>query len=553
MIITYDSWKQYFPYDEPRQQQIDAINFVLDAFLNQRKKFCVLECAVGVGKSAIGITVARFLRANSLFHVNYALGAYVLSTQKVLVSQYTNDFGPKSRNITREISSASNFTCLYKPDQKCSESRRVLKALKARLQGTEFYDTCKNSCPYTLAKREFMNADIGVTNMSYFLAETKYAHQLEPRSLLVVDEAHNLVQELSSFIEVTLSEKFAKDILGCQLIKGVIDQKSVFDWIKKVYRPALKKKMSALEKQIEIELAGCDDTSLQTASSKQYEMLDKHECKTYRFVEAYDPSNWVLNVVEVVVGNNKHRKFEFKPVDVSRYSEDHLFSFGQDHVLLMSATIVNNDEYCKSIGVHKDNVAYFSAPSPFPAENRKIHLLPVGSMSKKHIDDNLPILAQTISMLLESHSKDKGIIHCVTYKIAEYIKNAVKSDRLLLHNSEDRDRVLRQHMSSKKPTVLLSPSMTEGIDLSDDKSRFQILCKVPYPYLMDNVTKKRMLLNPNWYAFQTTKTIIQALGRSIRNENDFAVSYILDSDWNRFYSQNKWMFPIDFHELIQQV
>ena len=88
--------------------------------------------------------------------------------------------------------------------------------------------------------------------------------------------------------------------------------------------------------------------------------------------------------------------------------------------------------------------------------------------------------------------------------------------------------------------------MMEGVDLADDASRFQILCKVPFPYLGDLVIKKRMEKNKMWYPYTTAKSVIQALGRSIRNDKDYAISYILDADWDRFYSRNFYMFPQEF-------
>ena len=42
-------------------------------------------------------------------------------------------------------------------------------------------------------KEKFIEAPLGVTNFSYFLAETMYAKTLEPRDLLVIDECHNLI------------------------------------------------------------------------------------------------------------------------------------------------------------------------------------------------------------------------------------------------------------------------------------------------------------------------------------------------------------------------
>ena len=53
-----------------------------------------------------------------------------------------------------------------------------------------------------------------------------------------------------------------------------------------------------------------------------------------------------------------------------------------------------------------------------------------------------------------------------------------------------------------------------------------------------------------WYAFQTTKTVIQSIGRSIRSDKDKAVTYILDEDWDRFYRYNNQLFPKDFKNCI---
>ena len=105
-------------------------------------------------------------------------------------------------------------------------------------------------------------------------------------------------------------------------------------------------------------------------------------------------------------------------------------------------------------------------------------------------------------------------------------------------------------MTSKEPTVLLSPSMTEGVDLKGDLSRFQVICKVPYPWLGDPIVRKRMNKFPNWYPLKTATTVVQAVGRSVRNSEDTAITYILDSDWQRFYSKNKKLFCEDFKRLI---
>ncbi len=54
-----------------------------------------------------------------------------------------------------------------------------------------------------------------------------------------------------------------------------------------------------------------------------------------------------------------------------------------------------------------------------------------------------------------------------------------------------------------------------------------------------------------WYPLQTAKTLIQASGRSIRDAEDYAVTYILDADWESFFRRSSRFFPTDFKERLQ--
>jgi ATP-dependent DNA helicase DinG len=547
-------YKKYFPFSSIRPEQHKAIEHALDAY-ESGKKYVVLELGTGCGKSATGVTIARYMETHGekIFdEENMPLsGAYVLTTQKVLQQQYLDDFGPgigPSKNLMLSIKSANNYKCGFYPDQSCAESRRVLTQLGKRVTGTDYHKHCRGGhCGYAMDKQAFIESPISTTNFSYFFAETMYGKKLTPRALLIIDECHNTEQELSKFIEVTFSEKFAKEVLKCK-VPAINSQDAAYDWIVKFYKPSLSKYIKGVEKALQSKLdasnSGFGDLS------KQYEMLDKHICKVNRFLEVYSTDNWVLNIVKPPDGKRGMRKFEFKPVDVSKYSQDILFKFG-GRVLMMSATIVDKDVFCTSIGLDPKDVSFISMPSPFPLENRPVHYIPAGSMSMDNIQKTLPAMAEAVSLLMSQHPNEKGIIHCVNYKVAQYLLENVKSSRILTHNSENRDAILRQHVECAEPTVLLSPSMMEGVNLADDASRFQILCKVPFPYLGDTVVKKRMSKNKMWYPYQTVKSIIQAMGRSIRNEKDYAVSYILDADWERFYRMNGKMFPEEFSKAFQ--
>ena len=70
---------------------------------------------------------------------------------------------------------------------------------------------------------------------------------------------------------------------------------------------------------------------------------------------------------------------------------------------------------------------------------------------------------------------------------------------IFVRSSEAKGRTLDDHRASSRPTVLLSPSLREGVDLPDDFLRFQIITKVPYPDLGDPWTAARQARDPRWW------------------------------------------------------
>ena len=545
-MITKIDWIQYFPYSNCREAQENAINAALNAFVTENKRFMVLEAATGVGKSAIGMTIARYLTATQpqSSDSDYKNGAYFLTTQKLLQEQYIHDFGEPIGDM-RQIMSAVNYQCKHHRKQNCAESQQQLKSETDST--SKFYRTCKFHCTYREEKTKFIASSESVTNFSYFLTETAYSGKLEPRNLLVIDEAHNADGELCKFIEISVSERFALSALKLEM-PDLSTQKQSFDWVKNTYIQQLKIHVAQYEMIIEKFKLNEKGNGEFEKITKQYDMLSKHLTKIEQFLSLYDEENWVFNLVE---GEGKGmRKLEFKSIDISPYAEQILFKSGRK-VLMMSATIINQDGFCKMLGIKDDDVSFMSIPSPFDSNNHPIFAFPIAKMSAGTIDADLPKLVEAIKSILEQHPKEKGIIHAHSYKIASYIKTHIRNKRLIFHGSEDRHKKLEEHMRSKEPTVIVSPSMQEGVDLKDNLSRFQIICKVPYPYLGDKIVKKRMHRWSWWYAFETAKTVVQSLGRSIRNENDHAASYILDVDWQRFYGNNSHLFPETFKNSLQ--
>jgi len=536
--FLYDN---FFPYDAIRESQRAAIDFSLNAIINNKKKFVIIEAGTGVGKSAIGLTIARYISRNSLSSEDYAPGSYFITTQKLLQDQYIHDF-----NTMVSLKSSSNYKCSYHKRNNCSESQNLLKTAE---RSSRFFKSCSFNCNYKNQKTKFLESKESVTNFPYFLTEANYSGKITPRKVLVVDEGHNIESELSRFVEISVSSYFAKSLLGLKFPTNPTQFK-VFSWIKDEYLPAITKKIRFFERSIE-KFGGekfREKLNQFKKIVKQHDMLKSHVSKIESFVKIYQRDNWVFDISKTDVRGSP--KATFKPIDVSPYAYDSLFYLGEK-IIIMSATIMNRNVFCQTLGIPESDCDFVSIPSPFKPENRPVMACPVGSMSAKNIDDTLPRLAKAVHEILSTHKLDKGIIHCKTFKIANYLKYNLKDSRLLIHDSSNRDEILNKHIRSKKPTVLLSPSMTEGVDLKDDSSRFQIICKVPYPYLGDKLVRKRMNKFDGWYDLQTAKTIVQSAGRSIRNNDDYAVTYILDSDFERFFKRSRKMFPKDFIDCLK--
>lgn len=536
MQISKDDWIKHFPYSQPREIQEEIISTVINKF-KDGNKYAVIECGTGVGKSAIGFTIAKYLSNNADIESDLQQGTYFLTTQKILQEQYNKDF--KSKGL-KSLSSSSNYVCDVDKKASCKEIQTALKSGSLQKK----YDCCGYKCKYKIKKKEFIENVLGITNFSYFLTEKNYSQKLPNKKVLVIDEAHNLESELTRFIEISISEYFAKKILKINIPKNLNTQHKVYLWIKNEYLECVNNKLNNINNQLS--KLGITSKKLEEFKkiTNHIELLSSHSKKITEFIKLYEKDNWVFDITNT---NEKYRKFVFKPIDISSYAKEYILNYA-DYVIFMSATIVSHEGFCISLGLPFNSTTFLKKGSPFDSKNKPIIYSPAGSMSFKNINDTLPKLVEMIKLILNNHKNQKGIIHTHSNKIANYIIEKVNDKRLILATGVNRDSSLQKHINSSNSTVLLSPSMAEGVDLKGKLSEFQILCKIPYPYLGDKVTKKKMNKWKWWYDTQTARTIIQSLGRSIRNEDDTAVTYILDEDWDKVKRTAKKYFPEDFFE-----
>jgi Rad3-related DNA helicase len=95
--------------------------------------------------------------------------------------------------------------------------------------------------------------------------------------------------------------------------------------------------------------------------------------------------------------------------------------------------------------------------------------------------------------------------------------------------------------------------MGTGVSFDHDKSRFQIIAKIPYPSLASQKNKLRQKNNPDWYAWKTICGLLQMSGRSIRSKTDHADTIIIDESFSDVLKYSSHYIPEWVQESIKRV
>ena len=188
---------------------------------------------------------------------------------------------------------------------------------------------------------------------------------------------------------------------------------------------------------------------------------------------------------------------------------------------MMSATILDVDAFCTSLGLAPKEVKFIQVPSDFPVQNRPVFPLNIAYLNSDSLQQQevQTKISGAVENVMTLHRNHKGIILTTSYKQVNFIKeniSEINKRRLLQTDPEiPRDEVITKHVNSTEPTVLISPSLYMGLDLKDDLSRFQIITKVPYPDLGDRWIDAKRKINGQWYIWQTGLKLVQGYGRSM--------------------------------------
>ena len=560
----------YFPFQQMRDKQ-RAVLLDIESAVKSGYTNIFLEAPTGFGKTPVAIALARYLGSS-----------HICTATKDLQAQYRRDFP-----FVFEVKGRGNFPCIVKEDMgldescdygPCVQDDNYDCAFKTRLldykavgEGTPNElvqldpmaerDYVKNlqkqskivelqwrPCHYFHQRWVGAKASHAVYNYRYFLSDIFYTGTTQRRKLLILDEAHQLESEVGDFRSFTIQKSMLRLLPRVQMPER--DLESIDVWMD--FCSTLQDKLLKFIEQASDAIDRGRIAEPYTERNLIEAINREKNLSSVLYDMRSSKKNWIVSSVQRD-NTNQIMRATMTPLETSGYFGEILDkgTIG----FFMSATILSKDYLCKIAGLKPDTVKFIQVrDSDFPVRNRPIRLMNVAWLNARTMADSLPKIAKAVDNIMAMHKDEKGIIHTTSYAQLQYIRDNIgkeNASRLIETGPAiSREKVLERHYESKKPTVLISPSMHQGVDLKDDFSRFQVIVKVPYPDLTDKKVSEMKNRDPKWYTWYTVLRLAQSYGRSVRSADDHATTYILDENITFLLKNAQDIVPKWFSEAI---
>jgi len=525
---------------KPNEAQQKVLNNIEQAF-TEGYKFVIVRAPTGTGKSFISKTVANssgqcskefrdlitsYLAYKQDGEYEYdcknetekqPFGCFALTVTKGLQDQYKQFF-----DDVKVLKGKSNYLC--EVDKNYSvETAPCVHIKKLR-------DECwrKNFCSYYRDRNEAMVGPFATLNYKMFFSLPDH---VKHREYIICDEASELedelVKEFTCIIDTDFLDECKVNFYPSNIPTG--------DYAK-AYRGVESLTLSLQEriKDIESTIKGNEKlTNYLENEKKKMIGLKNLNSKLQLLIESW-------NDCEYLIEKKNGNMVTFTPLKVDGLTK-YLFNFGKK-IVLMSATIIDEKNFAKTLGIEK--FKFIDVESPFDAKKAPIYVNKKHKLNAYSLKSALPGVIDMIEGICNMHKNEKGIIHTHTLAITNAIKTRCTDNRFLYREQGvQNDEILKLHYETEDPTVLVSPSLTHGIDLKDDLARFQIIVKAPFLPLIDQRIKILFDNDKKWYENRMLCSLIQACGRGIRSKDDHCVTYILDATVLNVLKNNTGILP----------
>ncbi|HHT9139155.1 MAG TPA: helicase C-terminal domain-containing protein, partial [Candidatus Wunengus sp. YC60] len=516
--------------DKPwRMYQPETVNYIMEA----TKPIVIVRAPCGAGKS-LDAMVCGVMNGEVTYIVN----------SKFLQAQVIGDF-PESVSILGR----NNYQCSMEPSRSCDECL-----------ATES-NPCERGCPYKIAKQKCVDASYRILNSAYWLAETRFAGKFSGSSLTILDEADAFSDVLVQNIALVFTERslYQLGLESGPKFKTVTAKDGLSSW--KDFGQAALYKSTELFKSLNKEIEDMDnsdpDAKLRKIREMKHFVSISEQCEV--FLSSVD-TEWRME--EIPRYGSRQGQLIFRPIWVTpELSRSFLLKHSERFVLL-SATYPPLPVLCRQLGIDIDDVEggqIYDVPTTFPPENAPVYVWPVASLSADRMEAETPKIVKAIKKILKRHPGQRGLIHCVSYKLGQEILKGVNSPRLIMHTSENRQEIINGFADSEstlhaKDAVLLSPSAERGIDLKGKLCDFIIIVKCPFKNLMDKVTQSRLHASGEigklWYISDAFCQIEQMSGRGVRSDKDTCSIYLIDQKIEDIYTSRPSLWSKNYRNQI---
>ena len=482
-----------------REAQKKIIQQIYEA-IQSGYRHIILCAPTGIGKSHIGVTFGRHFGSCD-----------IITAQKVLQDQYCKDFGFLNSSKGR-----GNYPCMASGAKSCESGVCSWYENKTRqfcdykpaitdyvVTGSGNVISPPDSCGYYDAKYTALLSRYAVYNYMVFF---HFAREklMKNSASIVADEAHEIEGILADFGSVSLSPQEQFDVTSLEP-DGIIEP---------------------LQQAIRYHKETDDVSSV-------YKI---QRCNMILRELKKRPENCTIQKR----GDDIH----ITPIDVSHLAKT---VFDSPHNLFMSGTI-HPDVFLPTMGFDSRDCAYIEAKSsPFEKQNRQVKFCNVVPLNHASTPADYGIAYSAVSKIV-SHHPEKGLILCTSTKQCDEITR-ILGKRAVPAYGMYRDQAISKHVSSDD-TILVSPSLYNGLDLADEQSRFQIILKTPYLSMADTRTASIAKKSALWYRYQAIARFIQGCGRSIRHDTDYAVTYVIDSTMLELLYTMKRYIPSAYQDII---
>lgn len=241
------------------------------------------------------------------------------------------------------------------------------------------------------------------------------------------------------------------------------------------------------------------------------------------------------------------------PIDTSRSEKAASFLGGKkvQKLFLLSGTISRTD--VEQMALQGKRVVMLQAASPIPVERRPVVKDYVAPMT--YVNQQDPQMLEALVERIATHARvhdGKVLVHA-PYSLATRIGPALARalpGRVLSHSNHDKAAALRRFREDPNPWVLLGSGLEEGVDLYGEQYTLQLICKVPFPGLGDPAWKWVADEQPERYAWEAIKKVVQAAGRICRGPDDYGKTIILDQAFERLLIKHRELLPTYFLEAL---